>query len=301
MTDFGIEESFQQAAHRMEEHHGVVFNASSVRRVTLAHAKRAEKLVAEINTINRPSKQMILEMDGEMVPLVEYTSDAKRKFKRNFWAELRLGVVQNHLETTWKYAASFKSPDELGDRLQAIMKRMGQTENTLVHGVGDGATWIPEQGERIAAHKYSHLIDLYHLCDYFSNAVKAWTEETKAEVDRLKNLCEEGKIQEVVKELKIRREEAKDHEGLKACLQYIENRPGQFEYKVAKEKELPLGSGKVESSHRHVIQKRLKKSGAWWLRENASSMADLRTLRANDCWKKLWQPNFEGNRLQCAA
>lgn len=303
MTDFGMEESFQQAAHRMEEHHGVLIDPSSVRRVTLAHAKRTEELVVEVDPINRLSKQMILEMDGEMVPLVEYANNSKdkRKAKRNFWAELKLGVVQNHYETEWKYAVSFKNADELGDRLQAIMQRIGQTENTSVHGVGDGATWIPEQGERIAAHKYSHLIDLYHLCDYFSEAVKAWTEETKEEVDRLKNLCEAGKIQEVVEELKDKQKRAKDHEGLKDCIQYIENRPGQFEYKKAKAKELPLGSGKVESSHRHVIQKRLKKAGTWWLRENASSMADLRVLRANGCWERLWQANSEGSRLKCAA
>jgi hypothetical protein len=303
MTDFGIEESFQQAANRMKEHHGVEVNASSIRQITLMHAKRAETLVTEVDPKNRTSKQMVLEMDGEMVPLVKYEDGApdKRKAKKNFWAELRLGVVQNHLEAEWKYVASFKSPDELGERLQAIMKRIGLNENTLVHGVGDGALWIPEQGEKIAAHKYHHLIDLYHLCDYLADAVKAWVEETKVEVDRLKSLFEEGKVQEVLKFLKSKLEEFKDHEGLKACIQYIENRPGQFEYKAAKEKELPLGSGKVESSHRHVIQKRLKKSGTWWLRENAAKMADLRTIRANGCWEKLWQQNSETKGLQCAA
>lgn len=303
MTDFGIEESFQLATKRMQEHHGVEINASAIRRVTLNHAKRAEQLSSEIDPTTRSSKQMILEMDGEMVPLVEYGQDTKdkRKSKKNYWAELRLGAVQNHFETSWKYAASFKTADDLGDKMKAIMKRMGQTEATMVHGVGDGALWIPEQGERIAAHKYSHLIDLYHLCDYFSEAVKSWTEDTKVEVDRLKNLCKEGQIVEVFEELKSRQEIDKDHDGLKACIQYIENRPGQFNYKAAIEKELDIGSGAIESSHRHVIQKRLKKSGTWWLRENAASMADLRTVRVNGNWEKLWQQNSEGQWLQCAA
>jgi hypothetical protein len=30
-------------------------------------------------------------------------------------------------------------------------------------------------------------------------------------------------------------------------------------------------------------------------------MADLRILRANGCWEKLWQLDFEKNRLQSAA
>jgi hypothetical protein len=303
MVDFGIEESFQLAAKRMEEHHGVEINVSAIRQVTLIHAKRSEQLVTEIDPISRPSKQMILEMDGEMVPLVEYAQDVKdrRKAKKNFWAELRLGAAQNHFETSWKYAASLKNPDDLGDKMKGIMERMGQDENTLVHGVGDGALWIPEQGERVAAHKYSHLIDLYHLCDYFSDAVKSWTENTKEEVDRLKKLCKEGKIDIVFEELKNRQDIDKDHEGLKACIQYIENRPGQFNYKAAIEKELDIGSGAIESSHRHVIQKRLKRSGTWWLRDNAASMADLRTIRINGNWKKLWQQNSDGQWLLYAA
>jgi len=56
---------------------------------------------------------------------------------------------------------------------------------------------------------------------------------------------------------------------------------------------LPVGSGKVESSHRSLIQRRLKKPGAWWLRENAEKMADLRTVRANGCWDLLWRDNFQ--------
>jgi len=303
MTDFGMEESFQLATKRMQEHHGVEINSSAIRRVTLIHARRAEQLVTEIDVAPYASKQMIVEMDGEMVPLVEYVQDAtdKRKAKKNFWAELRLGAAQNHFETTWKYAASLKTPDHLGDKMKGIMERMGQNETTLVHGIGDGALWIPEQGERIAAHKYSHLIDLYHLCDYFLEAVKSWTKDTKTEVDRLKNLCKEGQIATVVQELKSRQEIDKDHEGLKACIKYIENRPDQFNYKAAIEKGLDIGSGAIESGHRHVIQKRLKKSGTWWLRENAASMADLRTVRVNGNWNNLWQQNSERQWLQCAA
>jgi len=37
----------------------------------------------------------------------------------------------------------------------------------------------------------------------------------------------------------------------------------------------------------------LKKPGAWWRRENAEKMADLRTVRANGCWNLLWRDNFQ--------
>lgn len=207
---------------------------------------------------------MVLELDGEMVPLVEYEKSAnRRKKKKNLWAELRIGVAQNQGESSWKYATSFKTPGHLGDRMLQVMKKMGLNEKTNVHGVGDGALWIPEQGERIAGSRYKHLIDLFHLCDYLAAGVTAWTKDGEVEVKRLKNLFENGEGSEVLKELKERQEKTQGHEGLIACIKYIENRPGQFEYKTAKEKGLPIGSGKVESSHRSLIQKRLKKPGTW--------------------------------------
>ena len=140
---------------------------------------------------------------------------------------------------------------------------------------------------------YTHLIDLFHLCDYLAAAVTAWTTDVKMEVKRLKNLFENGYGIKALKELKKRHKKMPNYEGLEKCIKYIENRPGQFEYKAAKEKGLPIGSGKVESSHRSLIQKRLKKPGTWWLRENAEKMADLRTVRANGCWALLWQQDLK--------
>jgi len=38
-----------------------------------------------------------------------------------------------------------------------------------------------------------------------------------------------------------------------------------------------------------VLQKRLKKPGAWWTRANAETMAQLKTLQANGDWENLWE------------
>jgi hypothetical protein len=44
---------------------------------------------------------------------------------------------------------------------------------------------------------------------------------------------------------------------------------------------LPIGSGMIESGHRHVLQSRLKTAGAAWLNDHADQIAHLRVLRAN--------------------
>jgi len=51
---------------------------------------------------------------------------------------------------------------------------------------------------------------------------------------------------------------------------------------------LPIGSGEVESAHRYVIQKRLKLPGAWWRKDNAQAMLNLRVARANHRRDHYW-------------
>ena len=303
ITDFGVEESFGLAAQRMKEHHGVEINVSSARKITEYHAGRAAIAENSLPTqVKQPSKQLIVEMDGEMVPVVEYFSSVdRRKNKKNLWQELRIGTAQNFGETTWQYACSFQDTNQLGDRMKTVVLRLGYMEQTKVHGPGDGAAWIAAQGERIAGKNYTHLIDLFHLCEYFSGAVAAWQENTKDEVGRLKDLSKKGKITKVVEELRQRQKDFSNHKGIQSCISYIENRPGQFEYQRAIKLGLPIGSGKVESSHRSLMQKRLKKPGTWWLRKNAEKIADLRTLRANGGWNLLWQRDSKTNPTQRAA
>ena len=68
----------------------------------------------------------------------------------------------------------------------------------------------------------------------------------------------------------------------------MEKRLKYMDYAQAKQKELPIGSGEIESSHRHVVQKRLKIAGAWWKTENANAMLQLRTARASRYWRAYW-------------
>ncbi len=45
----------------------------------------------------------------------------------------------------------------------------------------------------------------------------------------------------------------------------------------------------IESAHKHVIQARMKITGAAWKKENAESLIQARTLRANNQWDIYWK------------
>ena len=69
---------------------------------------------------------------------------------------------------------------------------------------------------------------------------------------------------------------------------YLSNRLDALDYPLALALGLPIGSGIIESGHRHVLQARLKKAGAAWLSDHADQIAHLRVLRANHQWLSLW-------------
>ena len=62
----------------------------------------------------------------------------------------------------------------------------------------------------------------------------------------------------------------------------------QLGHAAARQAELPIGSGEIESGHRHVIQQRLKLAGSWWKEPNAEAMLGLRVARADNLWHTYW-------------
>ena len=97
-----------------------------------------------------------------------------------------------------------------------------------------------------------------------------------------------GATVEALNELTNISREYPDKQAVETCLRYLDNRKRYLDYATALQQGLPIGSGEVESGHRSVLQKRLKKLGAWWLRENAETIAQLKTLQANGHWEQLW-------------
>jgi len=81
-------------------------------------------------------------------------------------------------------------------------------------------------------------------------------------------------------------------------LQLYEKKIKYFDYKKAIDNGLPIGSGEIESSHRYVIQKRFKISGAWWRKENANAIINMRITRLNGCLEDAW--NMEMDRKRAA-
>ena len=75
---------------------------------------------------------------------------------------------------------------------------------------------------------------------------------------------------------------------VRQCQRYLSHRHEQLDYYSALARDLPIGSGEIESAHRYLVQQRLKRPGAWWRAANAEHMLALRLNRANRQWNGYW-------------
>jgi hypothetical protein len=170
---------------------------------------------------------------------------------------------------------------------------------TPVHGVGDGAPWIADQVEKKFGAQGSYLVDFYHACDYLDAASKAIVgseQKHKTWMDRQKERLKTNQANEVLQELQTHLESpaAQDSEApVRQCHRYLNNRREQLNYQGAIKRELPIGSGEIESAHRYIVQQRMKRPGAWWCPHNAEHMLALRLARANNRWDSYW-PRISG-------
>ena len=72
-------------------------------------------------------------------------------------------------------------------------------------------------------------------------------------------------------------------------LNYLSRRRDMIDYRHFRNQGYPIGSGSVESSHKHVVHSRLKQAGMRWAEEHVDPMLSLRNLICNDRWAEGWQ------------
>jgi Uncharacterised protein family (UPF0236) len=301
ITDFGADVPFGQIPKKLLEHHGISVPISSAQGITQTHAQRVldtQILDTEI-PMGAAVASLITQMDGSMIPIVDTTPDDgspeqvdRRTTRKLGWKEARLGLARSPQQTLPIFGSTLGGVDEAGAQLLHSAIRAGLGVDTLVHGVGDGASWIATQIENLLGEPGRFLLDFYHVCDYLASASRVCApNDPKVWVEKQKRRLKQNHFRAVLNALKPFREPdsvADPQAPVRAAYRYLHNRPQHLDYKGSIAQELPIGSGEIESAHRYIIQIRLKRSGAWWTVEKAEAMLALRVLRANQDWDDYW-------------
>jgi hypothetical protein len=290
LVDFGAEESFARAAARVQEHYGLDVSAEAVRQHTLHHGAQIGALT--LTPPQRTVATLITQLDGSMIPIVvpPATGPDRRRGKQLLWREARLCLARPQDAATPCYGATLGSVSIAGELWRDTARAAGLGEHTHVHGVGDGAEWILTQFQEQFGGQGDYLVDFYHVSDYLAAAaVVIRPQQPKAWLHRQQGRLLETKVAAVLRALAAHCE-PEDTPGapVRAAHRYLESRRSLLDYAGARARGLNIGSGEIESGHRHVIQQRLKLAGSWWKEPHAEKMLGLRVARANHLWHRYW-------------
>lgn len=296
LTDFGSEQAFSRAAQSVQEHYGFEIGASAVRVTTLKHSRRAlQKLQAHYEQPFRVlplrgEQHVIAQADGTMICTV---APGPRKGKRpRDWQEMRLVAAQAKDRATIVYGATFGSVQETGRRWGHCTREAGWGLNSQIQAMGDGAEWIRLQSQEVFGTQATFLCDFFHVSEYLGAAAQTCRPTQPNGWRRIQQKrLRRGAVQKVLEALEEHLEPVgtpEEETPVRNGHRYLTNRMDCLDYPRALKLGLPIGSGMIESGHRHVLQARLKKAGAAWLHDHADQIAHLRVLRANHQWESFW-------------
>jgi hypothetical protein len=164
-----------------------------------------------------------------------------------------------------------------------LTRQAGEGIHTPIHGVGDGATWIVGLFREQFRERGTYTLDLFHVCEYLAAAAQI-TAEAKSYVRTMNALLLENRSAEMLCDLRARLEPVgipDEQATMHTAIRYLDNRLDQLDYQSGKSRGLPVGSGMIESGHKHVLQALLKIAGDSWHRPNAERIAKLRVHRQN--------------------
>lgn len=293
LSDFGSEVSFARAAASVREHYGMEVPITAIREQTFKHGRLISAIAQKEQ--GTPAGQIITQMDGSMVPIVEPSKHGdKRKGKTLLWREVRLCSARVFGQEKPLYGATLGTPEVAGWVWQETTRLAGGHEKTQIHGVGDGAPWIVTKFAENFREQGNYLVDFYHVSQYLAAAAAAIVPERKQPAWRRRQQGRllNNQVGKVLRSMEKHQEPAGMKETpVRDAYRYLDQRRQQLDYERARKAGLPIGSGEIESGHRHVVQQRLKLAGAWWRETNLQTMLNLRIARTNQWWERYWAHN----------
>lgn len=304
LVDFAAEESFARASERLFKHHRLRVSATTVRTFTLKHA-RSIRLIHEAEggtgaLASNGADDIVAEIDGTMLPVVLTSAGQDRNARKHrtcLWKETRLSAARAKGKAQTYYAVGGSDVEQAGYAWAKAVALAGWAVNTRIHALGDGAKWIYLQYlQMFGKCPGRFLLDFYHVCEYLAEAGSAGAATHARWLEVQKKRLLEGHPERILDALQPYLEGGHIEDAdapIRAAHRYLANRIDQLDYPAAIQNELPIGSGLIEGGHRHVLQHRLKISGAWWKQDNLHDMAHLRVCRANQAEELYWQNTRE--------
>jgi len=177
--------------------------------------------------------------------------------------------------------------EELTEQIAALARQMGVRQAGEVVCMADGALPIWALFRRLFP-QARHLLDWFHLQEHLATVARllpegaAWHEAQKAA------LAERGpaETRAALVALATAPPDPADalQQAAQKCLNYLEANADRLDYPTARALGLPIGTGRIESACRHVVQQRCKQPGMRWKPEHLDWVLGARCAYLNNDW-----------------
>jgi len=312
-----VDATFTPAAEQVQEALGATLSDETVRRLaerigaaaeaqTQAAITRARQgqLVWTEDEVERAEDTTILavEVDGVLVhqeagwhkmkvatlaPLgPDLHTDPESKRTHLAWGDASYGVGAEEAEDCWWRV-----------HVEALRRGLGTPAVRTVVVLGDGARWIWERARAflgLPGVEVVEIADIYHAYGYLwavghalhgagSLRATAWVEALKDQLYR----HGAAPVLAALAALTPTTEEALT--AIDDARTYFTRNAARMDYPQFVARQLPIGSGAVESSCKCVVEARLKQAGMRWGVPGSQAIASLRALHRSGRWAAFWQ------------
>ncbi len=314
LLDFAINDSFEQAAERWNAIFRQEFSANLFRRLTDRVGKLCEEchdaaLQHELKpSPESPPKLLVVQNDGSMLPMrgKEPWKEAKLAvlFSGEHWAPGRNG--RRGAISQSRYVGVLGKQKEFSETLDVALRMERALGAETVVWVGDGA-----RGNWSLAHKLVpesiQILDFNHAVENAMTAAKVLFGEMNPYLplwkERVEQLLLGPEPADVLNELEqcLFLAPRRGRGALKALLRYFRHNIERMSYQRYLALGYPIGSGIVESAHRHVLQSRMKNAGQHWSYPRGRRMVRLRAAYRTAGPKRFHASILDALRLTRAA
>jgi len=186
-----------------------------------------------------------------------------------------------------QYIAHLGDHKKFCTQMEGLIESYDVKKSRLVF-ISDGAPWIRNWVEDAFTDAVS-ILDFYHASEHLHDFVEKFFKDKKAGskwAKTQKELLLNSKVAKVISN--IRKKAGCDNEAATKLIDYYSTNINRMDYKQYKQIGCGIiGSGGIESTHRTLIQERMKLSGQRWSKNGAQNMLNLRVTNMNGQWNKI--------------
>lgn len=185
-----------------------------------------------------------------------------------------------------------QNEEQFGEDLSLVASRIPR-DDLRIGLLGDGADWLWKH--MVACFPTGRqILDYYHCAEHIhkvaglqygekSPKCLEWVESTMTRLFY-------AEVDNVIWGLdRMRPKNDETGEEIRKLIGYLNNNRERIHYRGDRIGGYPIGSGGIESANKFICHTRMKRSGAWWVKETGNEMLAIRCAIYNNTFDKIFE------------